>query len=135
MTTDIAILQHAHKQPLYGFLKKHAQFFKSQKYTLGWLNFTKTFYRINPFEEVNPDQIRSDNTNFRNLRKIKNTLTRFQIYPETELACKYKKPIYKTQYSEILVEYEHGFDMNTGHLIVAPWPHHIHLPTETLMFH
>ena len=23
-----------HKQPLYGFLKKHAQFFKSQKYTL-----------------------------------------------------------------------------------------------------
>ena len=33
MTKDIAILQHAHKQPLYGFLKKHAQFFKSQKYT------------------------------------------------------------------------------------------------------
>ena len=28
MTKDIAILQHAHKQPLYGFLKKHAQFFK-----------------------------------------------------------------------------------------------------------
>ena len=34
MTKDIAILQHAHKQPLYGFLMKHAQFFKSQKYTL-----------------------------------------------------------------------------------------------------
>ena len=26
----------------------------------------------------------------------------------------------KTQYSEIFVEYEHGFDMNTGHLIVDP---------------
>ena len=49
-----------------------------------------------------------------------NKLTRFQLYPETELACKYKKPIYKTQYSEILVEYEHGFDMITGHLIVDP---------------
>ena len=43
-----------------------------------------------------------------------------QLYPEIELACKYKEPIYKKQYSEILVEYEHGFDMNTGHLIVDP---------------
>ena len=51
-----------------------------------------------------------------NLHNIENKLTRFQIYPETELACKYKKPIY----TEILVEYEHGFEMNTGHLIVNP---------------
>ena len=28
MTKDIAILQHEHKQPLYGFPKKPAQFFK-----------------------------------------------------------------------------------------------------------
>ena len=33
---------------------------------------------------------------------------------------KYKKPVYKTQHSEIVVEYEHGFDMTTGHLIVDP---------------
>ena len=78
----------------------------------------KFFIESIPFEEVNPDQIRSDNTKFRNLHNIENKLTRCQIYPETELACKYKKPIYKTQYSEILVEYEHGFDMKTGHLIV-----------------
>ena len=44
MTKDIAILQHAHKQPLYGFRKKNAQFFKSQKYTLEWLNFIKTIF-------------------------------------------------------------------------------------------
>ena len=44
-------------------------------------------------------------------------MTQFQIYPETELACKYNKPLYKTQHSEILVEYEDGFDMNTGKLI------------------
>ena len=80
----------------------------------------KYFIESIPFEEVNPDQIRSNNAKFRNLHNIENKLTQFQIYPETELACKYKKPIYKTQYSEILVEYEHGFDMNTGHLIVDP---------------
>ena len=72
------------------------------------------------YEDVNPDQIRTTNRKFRNIHKIENKLTRFQVYPETELACKYNKPIYKTQYSEILVEYENGFDMNTGHLIVNP---------------
>ena len=41
------------------------------------------------FEEVNPDQIRSNNAKFRNLHHIENKLTRFQIYPETGLACKY----------------------------------------------
>ena len=44
-------------------------------------------------------------------------MTRFQIYPETERGCKYNKPLYKTQYSENLVEYEQGFDINTGRLI------------------
>ena len=80
----------------------------------------KYFIESIPFQEVNPDQIRNKNNKFRNLHNVEKKLTRFQIYPETELACKYKKPIYKTQYSEILVEYEHGFDMNTGHLIVDP---------------
>ena len=47
-------------------------------------------------------------------------MTRFQIYPETELACKYTKPLHKTQYSEILFEYEEGFDTNTGKLIKHP---------------
>ena len=51
----------------------------------------KFFIESIPFEEVNPDQFRSDNTNFRNLPNIENKLTRFQIYPEKELACEYKK--------------------------------------------
>ena len=45
-------------------------------------------------------------------------MTTFQIYPETELACKYTKPFYKPHYSENLVEYEDDFDMNTGNLIL-----------------
>ena len=66
----------------------------------------KSFIESILFEEVNPGQIRNNNNKFRNLHNIENKLTRFQIYPKTELACKYKKPIYKTQDSEILVEYE-----------------------------
>ena len=76
----------------------------------------KHFIESVPFENVNPDQIRQSNQNFRNIHNIENKLTRFQLYPETELACKYNKSLYETQYSEILVEYENGFDMNTRKL-------------------
>ena len=71
------------------------------------------FYVEVPFEGVNPDQIRLSNYRFRNIHNTENKLKCFQIYPETEVACKYNKPLYKTQYSKILVEYEDGFDMNT----------------------
>ena len=37
-----------------------------------------------------------------------------------ELAFKYNKALYKTQYSEILVEYKQGFYMNTEKLIIHP---------------
>ena len=73
-----------------------------------------------PSENVKPDQIRQSNYKFRNNHNIENKLTLFQIYPETKLACKYTKQFYKTQYSEILVEYEQGFDMNTGNLTIHP---------------
>ena len=48
-------------------------------------------------------------------------MTRFQIYHETEFACKYRNPLYKTQYSEILVEYKKGFDMTTGKTKYDPY--------------
>ena len=78
----------------------------------------KYFIESIPLEDVNPDQIRQGNYKFRNIPNKKNKVTRLQLYPETELACKYNKTLYKTQYSEILVEYENGFDMSTGKLII-----------------
>ena len=54
------------------------------------------------FEDVNPDQIRSTNHKLRNIHKIENKLTRFQIYPETELACKYNKPLYNLNIQKFL---------------------------------
>ena len=78
----------------------------------------KYFIESIPFEDVNPDPLRHSNYKFRKLHNIENKLTRFQIYAETEFACKNNKPLYKTQNSEILVEYEDGFDMKTGKLII-----------------
>ena len=72
----------------------------------------KNFIKSTPFEKVNP--IERLSTNFRNIHNIENKLTPFQIFHKTEFACKYKNPLYKTQYSEILVEYDEGFDMTTG---------------------
>ena len=60
-------------------------------------------------------------TDFKNIHDIENKLTRFQIYHETEFACKYRNPLYKTQNSETLVEYEKGFDMTTGKIKFDPY--------------
>ena len=79
----------------------------------------KYFIQSIPYEQVNP--LRKISSNFRNIHNIENKLTRFQIYQETELACKYRNPLHKTQYSEILVEYEKGFDMTTGKTKVDPY--------------
>ena len=79
----------------------------------------KYFIESIPYEQVNPS--RKQSNNFRNIHDIENKLTRFQIYQETEIACKYRNPLYKTQYSEILVEYEKCFDMTTGKIEIDPY--------------
>ena len=79
----------------------------------------KYFIQSIPYEQVHPS--RKQSTNFRNIHNIENKLTRFQIYQETELACKYRNPLHRTQYSEILVEYEKGFDMTTGKIKLDPY--------------
>ena len=61
----------------------------------------KNFIESTPYEDVNSDQIGRSNFNFRNIHNIENKLTCFQNYSETELAFKYNKPLYKTQYSKI----------------------------------
>ena len=79
----------------------------------------KYFKESIPYEQVNPS--RKQSTDVRNIHYIENKLTRFQIYQETEIACKYRNPLYKTQYSEILVEYKKGFDMTTGKIKFDPY--------------
>ena len=48
----------------------------------------KYFIESIPFEDVSPDKLRHSNFKIRIINNIENKLTRFQIYPETELACK-----------------------------------------------
>ena len=79
----------------------------------------KYFFESIPYEHVNPS--RKQSTDFKNIHDIENKLTRFQIYHETEFAYKYRNPLYITQHSEILVEYEKGFDMTTGKIKFDPY--------------
>ena len=79
----------------------------------------KYFIESIPYEQLNPS--RKQSNDFKNIHDIENKLTRFQIYHETEFACKYSNPLYKTQYSELLVEYEKkSFDLNTGKIKFDP---------------
>ena len=92
------------------------------------------FIQSIPYEQVHPS--RTQSTDFRNLHNIENKLTRFQIYQETEIACKYRNPLHKTQYSEILVEYEKGFDMTTGKIKIDAYAtgHPLHEGTSYIPF-
>ena len=78
----------------------------------------KYFIESIPYEQIPPS--RKQSTDLKNIDDIENKLTRFQVYHETEFACKYSNPLYKTQYCEILVEYKKGFDMNTGKIKFDP---------------
>ena len=40
--------------------------------------------------------------------------TRFEKYPTIERKCGSPRPIHKTEYDNIYILYEYGFDMNTG---------------------
>ena len=114
MTKDTAIPLHEHKQQLFGLPKTqtHTQVAKIHSIIIKF--HEDYFIESITYEDVNHDQIIQSNFKFRNIFNKESKLTRFQIYPETELACKYNKPLYKTQYSEVLVENEQGFNMNTG---------------------
>ena len=69
----------------------------------------KDFIELIPYDEVNPDKIRQNRNCYNSIDGIENKLKRFEVYPETEITCKYK-----TQYSKLFVEYKKSFDMKTG---------------------
>ena len=82
----------------------------------------KHFNESIPYNRVNPEKIRQNNNRYNNINNIKNKLTNFHIYPETELARKYTTPFYQIQYSKNLVKYKQSFDMNPEGLIINPNP-------------
>ena len=89
----------------------------------------KYFIESISFQKVNPTQRGSNK--LRNFNNIENKLTRFQIYHVTTFACKYKNSLYKTQYSEILVEYDEGFHMTAGKTKFDPYATHHFINEDT----
>ena len=53
----------------------------------------KYFFESIPYDKVNPDIIKQNRNRYSNIDGIENTLTRFRIYPEAELACIYTTPL------------------------------------------
>ena len=73
-----------------------------------------------PFEKLALIELDQMDTNIKNLTVLSCIkLTCLQINPETEVACKYPKPLFKTQNSEFLVKYEKDFHMKTGKTIIV----------------
>ena len=48
------------------------------------------------------------------MNKTDTIATRFEIYPLVGRECDSLQPIHKTEYDDIYIIYEYGFDMHTG---------------------
>ena len=107
------------------FAKETTTTFQVERFLARMIKFHQNyFYESVPDDKVNPEKTRQINNRSNNINGIENKLTPFQIYPETEFACKNKTPLFKTQFSQLLVEYEKGFKINSGKLIFNPNPTH-----------
>ena len=72
--------------------------FQVSKIHARMINFHQNYFIESiPFENVNPDRIRFNSQKDKNFGDIEIKLTRFQFYPEAEVACKYPKSLFKTQ--------------------------------------
>ena len=59
----------------------------------------------------------STKTRYTRKKKLNNTAsiaTRFEVYPIVEHECGSPQPLHKTEYDDIYIIYEYGFDMHTG---------------------
>ena len=68
--------------------------------------YQKDFIHLISFEKINPDRFGSNGQNYKVIDGIEKKIWGLQIYPETEVECFYPKPLFKTQFSEFLVEHK-----------------------------
>ena len=71
-----------------------------------WIETNKDWTLVQELSKQN-----KNNTNNNNTTQI---ATRIEVYTKPQFHCESTKPIYTTEYEDIFIIYEHGFDMNTG---------------------
>ena len=99
MIQDIATLSIL-RTPLFGFLKIYCDpivwfpeeictTFHVFKILARMIKVLENFFLESiPFNQLHPDRRRPDEKPYRNIQGTEHKLTRFQLHPETELACK-----------------------------------------------
>ena len=71
-----------------------------------WIETNTDWTLVQKFNEQNKSKTTSHNNT--------QIATRFEVYSKPEFYCGSTKPLYPTEYKDIFIIYEHGFDMNTG---------------------
>ena len=83
------------------------------------IKFHREYFTENkPFDQAHQHRTKQPKSQYKKKEGMESKLTRFQIYPGTESACKYWNTLCKTQCSDMLVEYRNQFYMETGKLII-----------------
>ena len=74
---------------MFGSLKTHTTFQVARIHAI-MIQFHQNYFTESiTYDKVNREKIRRNNQRFNNINNKENKLTRFQTYPETELACKH----------------------------------------------
>ena len=94
-TKDIEILQHAHKQPLFGwFPKETCTIFQVAKIHARKIKFhQQNFIESIAFKDVHPDKIRTTNLKFRNMENIDKKNNGFSNIPRNRTCMQIQQTI------------------------------------------
>ena len=71
-----------------------------------WIETNTDWTLVQKFNEQNKNKTTPNNNT--------QIATRFEVYSKPEIYRGSTKPLYPTEYDDIFIIYEHGFDMNTG---------------------
>ena len=90
----------------------HCQFFELIRFDAFMVKYQDRYW-IETNAELTTVQQTRYNTKIK-LNKTDTIATRFEVFPLVERECGSLQPLHKTEYDDIFIIYEYGFDMHTG---------------------
>ena len=93
--------------------KLHCQIFQMLQFDAYMVKDKDRFWIETNTDWTLVQKLNEHNKNKTTPKNYSQIATRFEVYSKPEFYCGSTKPLYPTEYEDIFIIYEHGFDMNT----------------------
>ena len=91
----------------------HCQIFELLRFDAYMVKFKDRYWIETNTDWTLVQKFNEQNKNTTTPKNNAQIATRFEVYSKPEFYCGSTKPLYPTEYEDIFIIYEHGFDMNT----------------------